>query len=256
VGLWTSLSHKRLPLLSVIVFVVLWQAVSATMNPILLPSPLSVVTSFINLVLSGDILSAFAISFSDLAVGFLISAVAGLVIGLLMGRYGTLEAVLTPYVAFFIATPSIALVPLIIIWFGFGDAARVVVIVTGSVWPIIINTCAGVKSTDRQLRQLSHAFRLSTSQYLRWVALPNALPYIVSGFKLGLGSAIVSMIVAQMTMELVGLGGLIMTYGNAFRSDNMLAAIFSTSLFGVLLTGAIDLLERRLFPWIRGQTGL
>lgn len=252
-GLWKGV-QGYLPILSVVVFLIIWHVGSGSINPILLPSPVAVAESFFELLRNGEIIDAFTLSLVDLMIGFAIAAVGGLLIGVLMGRYRTVEAVLQPYVAFFIATPSIAMIPLFIIWFGFGDVARVVVIVTGSIWPIIVNCCAGVKTTDRQLRQLSHAFRLTNRQYMRWVALPHAIPHIVSGFKLGLGQAIVSMIVAQMTMELVGLGGLVMTYGNAFKTGHLLAGVVTASLFGVLITTAMDVIERKFFPWIHGQT--
>jgi len=254
-GVWDGIS-RYLPLLSVMTFLVVWQLVSRTMNPILLPPPTAVVAGFVDLIKKGELPAAVGISLLDLFIGFAISVVGGLFIGLLMGRYRTIESLLQPYVAFFIATPSIAMVPLIIIWFGFGGPARIVVIVLGAIWPIILNTCAGVKTTDRQLRQLAHAFSLSNRQYLGWVALPNAVPHIIAGLKLGLGQAIVSMIVAQMTMELVGLGGLVMTYGNAFKTGHLLAGILAASLFGVVSTAALDVLERKFFPWVRGRSEL
>jgi ABC-type nitrate/sulfonate/bicarbonate transport system permease component len=247
---------EAIPLVSVVVFLAAWQFGASFANPILLPSPTAVVAGFIDLSLSGALGEAVLVSLVDLSVGFLVGAVVGIVVGTLIGRFPSFEKVMSPYVSFFMATPGIALVPLVIIWFGFGMGARIFLILFICVWPIIVNTAEGVKSHDRVLREVSRSFGLSNMQYLRWIALPGAVPSIFSGLRIGLGQAIIGMIVAQMTMELSGLGGLIVSYGNAFKTAQLMAGIVVAAAFGVIVIGVMNLLQRKIFPWVGGQRGV
>jgi NitT/TauT family transport system permease protein len=240
----------------VVAFLLTWQVATAEMNPLLMPQPTAVIQALVELLLNGELIEALRISLMDLFFGFGAAVLFALVVGTLMGKFGTAEKVLSPYVAFFIATPTIALVPLIIIWFGFGNLSRAVIVFLISVWPVVVNVVAGVKSTERILRQVTHAFRLDGRQYVRWIALPSAVPYIFSGLKIGLGKAIIGMFVAEMTMDLTGLGGLVLEYGNAFKTAHLLAGVVTASLFGVLMFGALELAQRKLCPWVAGQRGL
>lgn len=246
----------RLPYLSVMAFLVVWEFGASFVDPILFPPPTDVVGAFAELLATGELVAAFMVSLLDLIMGFGLAAFVGIAIGTLIGKFRAAEEIVYPYVSFFMATPTIALIPLFIIWFGVGTTARTVVVFMSALWPIIIDTATGVKSTDRTLRQVSSAFCLSNGQYLRWLALPGALPHIFSGLRIGLGQAIVGMIVAQMTMQLAGLGGLVLSYGNAFQTAHLLAGVVTSSVFGVVTVAAMDLVQKRAFPWIDGQRGL
>jgi len=247
-------SGVALKVLSVGGFLFLWQVLARNVNPILVPTPTRVAAAFVQLLRSGELQTAFLVSLQDLGYGYLLAVAVGLLVGTLMGRFRAVENTLSPFVNFFMATPTVALVPLVIIWFGFGTIGRVALVFKVSVWTILINTLTGVKTTNRLLREVAMAFRLNERQYVRWVALPNALPYVFAGLKLGLGKAIIGMIVAEMTMQLSGLGGLVMNYGNAFKTAHLIAGVATSSLFAVIVLGVMDLIQGRLFPWIEGTS--
>jgi len=246
--------RSRVQLLSVIVFLILWEIACRNINPILMPQPSRVLGAFADLIRRGVLQEAFVISLQDMAYGYFIAVGIGTVLGILMGRSPTAERIISPYVSFFMATPTIALVPLVVIWFGFGLSARVFLVATVAIWAIAINTMTGIKVTSRSMREVAHAFRLSEQQFVRWMALPNALPYIFAGLRVALGRAVVGMIVAEMTMELTGLGGLVMIYGNAFKTAHLIAGVITSAVFAVVMAGLMDIISDRVFPWIKGQS--
>jgi NitT/TauT family transport system permease protein len=246
--------RSRVQLLSVIVFLILWEIACRNINPILMPQPSRVLGAFADLIRRGVLQEAFVISLQDMAYGYFIAVGIGTVLGILMGRSRTAERIISPYVSFFMATPTIALVPLVVIWFGFGLSARVFLVATVAIWAIAINTMTGIKVTSRSMREVAHAFRLSEQQFVRWMALPNALPYIFAGLRVALGRAVVGMIVAEMTMELTGLGGLVMIYGNAFKTAHLIAGVITSAVFAVVMAGLMDIISDRVFPWIKGQS--
>lgn len=253
-GLIGWFRRSRVQLLSVVVLLAVWQVACRNVNPILMPQPSKVVLAFVDLVKKGTLQKAFLISLQDMFYGYFIAVGVGTLLGVLMGRFRTVEKVLSPYVSFFMATPTIALVPVVVIWFGFGLSARVFLVATVSVWAITINTMTGIKVTSRSMREVAHAFGLSEQQFVRWMALPNALPYIFAGLRVALGRAVVGMIVSEMTMELTGLGGMVMIYGNAFKTAHLIAGVITSAVFAVFIAGLMDIISDRAFPWIKGMS--
>ncbi|HEY3314981.1 MAG TPA: ABC transporter permease [Bacillota bacterium] len=252
VSWWSSI---RVQVLSVGTFMILWQLLARNLNPILMPTPSLVVNAYADLIHKGALQKAFMVSLSDMGYGYIIAVVIGSILGVLMGRFKTVEKIISPYVSFFMATPTVALVPLVIIWFGFSQPARVFLVATVAIWPVAINTAMGVKVLPRVLREVGWAFRLTEAQFIRWVALPNAVPYILAGLRVALGRAVVGMIVAEMTMELVGLGGLVMVYGNAFKTAHLIAGVITSAVFAVFASVVMDVIRDKFFPWIKGASG-
>lgn len=249
---WASV---RVQVLSVTIFLLLWQFLARNVNPILMPTPTLIFGAFADLIQKGQLQKAFLVSLSDMGYGYLIAIAVGSILGVFMGRFRTVEKIVSPYVSFFMATPTVALVPIVIIWFGFSQSARVFLVATVAIWPVAINTMMGVKVLPRILREVGWAFRLREPQFIRWVALPNAVPYILAGLRVALGRAVVGMIVAEMTMELVGLGGLVMVYGNAFKTAHLIAGVITSAVFAVFASAVMDLIRDRFFPWIKGAAG-
>src|SRR5262249_49886746 len=189
----------------------------------------------------------------DLAIGYALAIVVGIGVGIAMGRSPVTQKVLDPYVNFFQATPLIALVPLVVIWFGVGLKARVAVTFMLAVWSIIINTARGVAETPKNLRDAGRIYKLSRRQTIVSVALPNAVPSIFAGLRIGLGKALIGMVIAQMEISVTGLGGLVINYGNAFKTAYLLAAIVTASLVGVIAAAILELVRRWAFPWTQGE---
>ena len=245
---WRWLQHG-LPYISVLVFLVIWQVVGEHINPILLATPVDTAKAFWDLLTSGQLGPAFGSAMVDLGLGYGLAVVVGVVVGILMGRSRTAERVLNPYVNFFQATPLIALVPLIVIWFGVGLEARVAVTFMLAIWSIIINTATGVKETPDALIDVGRVYKLSRLQLVSRVALPHAVPSIFAGLRIALGKALIGMVIAQMEVSVSGLGGLIINYGNAFKTAYLLAAVFTASLVGMIAAVLLEVLRRWWFPW-------
>lgn len=232
-----------------------WQIVASRTNPILLPSPLAVGRAFLELAASGELGAAVIVSLRDLVAGFALAVGIGILLGFVMARSSTADRLLMPYLNLLNSTPLVALIPLIIIWFGLEFKARLVFIFLLSVWSILLNSYIGVKTTGRLLREVSRVFGLSEAQFIRWVALPHALPYIFAGLRVGLGRAIIGVLISQMQMRLTGLGGLVISYGNRFETAHLLAGVAVSSLFGVVSIGLLSLVQNRYFPWIQAIAG-
>ena len=172
---------RALPFVSVVVFLLVWQVVGASIDPILLATPSKVAQAFWDLLTSGELLPAFGTAMGDLALGYSLAIVVGVGVGIAMGRSAVVQRVLDPYVNFFQATPLIALVPLVVIWFGVGLKARVAVVFMLAVWSVIINTASGVKETPSSLIDVGRVYKLSRRQAITTIALPNAVPSISRG---------------------------------------------------------------------------
>ncbi len=228
----------------------LWQIAGATANPVLFATPTRVIEAFADLVQTGVLAEALAVALKDLGMGLGLAVVVGLTVGIAMGRSADVENALNPYVNFMQATPVIALVPLMIIWFGIDTKTRVVVIFIFSVWAIIISTQAGVKGTPRALMDVARIYHLSEWRIIRDITLPNAVPVIWAGLRIALGKAMIGVIVAQLLVSIVGIGALVSAYGQSFQTDYLLAAVVSTSLIGVVAAGLLHWSLARFFPWV------
>lgn len=249
-----SFAHTRtgkivLPLVSLLIFFLIWEYVGTHTNPILFTTPIEVVKAFWDLLLGGQLVPAFLGALRDLAYGYGLAAVVGIVIGLAIGRSPVVETMLNPFINFFQATPLIAVVPLIVIWFGVTLEARIAVIFLLAVWSIIINTATGVKETPPALLDVGLVYKLNKLQVVKNVQLPNAVPHIFAGLRIALGKALIGMIIAQMEISLTGLGGIVVNYGNAFKTSYLLAAVVTASLVGVIAAALLELIRKKVFPW-------
>jgi NitT/TauT family transport system permease protein len=252
------LMHSRLmrwllPILSLVVFFSAWQIAGGRVNPILLSTPTAVARAYWDLITNGQLGPAFFSAMRDLAIGYGLAAVVGIAAGLAMGRSPVLERIFDPYINFFQATPLIAVVPLIVIWFGVNLEARVAITFILGVWSIIINTTTGVKQTPASLLDVGRIYKFNRRQTILRIQLPNAVPSIFAGLRIGLGKALIGVMIAQMEISVSGLGGLVVNYGNAFKTAYLLAAVATASLVGVVAAVALEVIRKRLFPWTEKQ---
>lgn len=238
-----------LQVVSVAVFLGVWQVAGAHVNPILLATPSRVWQAFVDLVRSGTLGPAFFRAMEVLGLGFGIAAVAGISIGILMGRSSIARRLLNPYVSFFQATPLIALTPLVVIWTGIGFTSEVVITLLLAVWSVIINTSEGIRNTPGTLLDMARVYRATEMSVVRNVAVPHALPYIFAGLRIALAKGLIGVIIGEMDISLKGLGGLIQDSGDAFQTAPLLAAIISSSLVGVIGTVILEVLRRKVAPW-------
>lgn len=237
---------------SVIVVLAAWQGYGSRINPVLLSDPAAVAGAFAGMVRDGTLPRALAASLAVLGIGFGIGAVTGIVGGLAAGRSAVLGALLDIPVSALYAVPAVALIPVIVLWFGFAVTAKVVVVFLFTVFTVFINTLRGVREADPELAEVARSFCSSERRMWADLVLPSALPYIVTGLRLAVGRALIGVIVAEYYTSASlagGLGDLIQTSASNFDTARMFVPVVVIAVLGVVLTALLELAERRLAPW-------
>jgi ABC-type nitrate/sulfonate/bicarbonate transport system permease component len=234
---------------SIALFLAVWENVGRRVNPLFLSYPTAIANSAVDLVADGTLQQAVLDSLYHLVIGFAIACVVGIVLGLLMGRYRILEDALDSFVNAAYVAPHAAFVPLIILWLGLGTNAKIFIIATATVFPILIATHAGARDVNRLWVEVGRSFGLSERQIFGKIVLPAVASHVVVGLRLGVGRAVTNMIVAEFFTSLTGLGGLIISQGNLFRTSKMFVGIVTLMLIGVTLTALVGEIERRVAVW-------
>jgi NitT/TauT family transport system permease protein len=235
--------------ISVIAVLALWQVVGGNINPIFLSTPTAIARAFVEVVRDGELFRALGVSVGVVLAGFTVAMIVGVPIGLLMGWFRTFEYLVDPYVNALYVVPRIALIPLIIIWFGLGVPAQVVVVFGTSVFPILLSTYAGVRNVPHDLVETAHAFGAGRWQLFYNIIIPSSVPFIMSGLRLGIGQAIIGMVVAQMFLGLSGMGFMLTKYGNMFETAYVFVVVLALAALGIVMTEAVKRVERRFSLW-------
>lgn len=235
--------------LSLITLAGIWELAGRSGNAHLLPPFSKVMTAWFELLMSGQLFQALAISLQALIIGFLLSLIVGLPLGLLMGRYRRLESFLDIYMTALLTVPMISFIPFLVIAFGLGLHSRVWIVFLFAFVIIVINTSAGVRNVDPTLTEMAKSFGAKESELFLKVILPAALPMIMAGIRLGMGRAILGMVTSEMILAVVGFGAMLMTFGASFNSPALFATLMTIVLLAVALLALIQSLDRRLMPW-------
>jgi ABC-type nitrate/sulfonate/bicarbonate transport system permease component len=242
-------------LISLGVVLIVWELYGRSVNPILFTYPTAIVTAFGELVLSGELAAYLGQSLHVLAWGLVLSVGIGVPLGVLLARFSTVELATDLYVNALYATPMVAVVPLIVLWLGFGIPAKVAIVFLFMVFPILINTQQGVKHVDRALLEVARAFCSTERQLWGDVVLPSAVPFIAAGVRLAIGRGLVGMVIAEFYTSIAGLGYMIVRYANAFETAKLFVPIVVLMLMGIGLVQGARALELRLAPWQRHGRG-
>lgn len=183
------------------------------------------------------------------AIGFLIALVTMLPFGILLGRVRVLGEIIEPVLEFFRPLPPIAVVPLAIMVLGIGDAAKLVVVVWGAAFPIVINTIDAVKVQDPMQARLARSLRLTTWERMTLIDLPAALPRIFAGIKIGITVSLLLTVVSEMIVSTNGLGDYLRVAQSDFNMTRVMTAIVVIAIVSVIVNGATNLANRRLLDW-------
>lgn len=240
---------NTLRLLSLLTLTGIWEVAGRTGNARLLPPLSKVMGAWIELLLSGQLYHALAISLQALVIGFVISVLVGVPLGLLMGRYRRLESFLDLYMTALLTVPMISFIPFLVIAFGLGLHSRIWIVFLFAFVIIAINTAAGVRNVDPTLTEMAKSFGARESELFVKVIFPAALPMIMAGIRLGMGRAVLGMVTSEMILAVVGFGAMLMTFGASFNSPALFATILTIVLLAVALLALIQYLDRRLTPW-------
>jgi len=242
-----------LRILSVLTILLLWEWYGRRTNPILFTHPVAVVEAGIRMARDGTLMTAVLESLQVLSIGFVLGVGVGIAVGVIAGRSRIVSALLDIPTTALYATPMVALVPVLVLWFGYGLVAKIVIVFLFSVFVVLINTARGVREVDSELVEVARSFCSSEGRLWRDVVLPSAMPYMVTGIRLAIGRALVGIVIAEFYTSISGLGFVIVTAANRFRTDEMFVPILILMILGVVLTKGLELLERRISPWRAGE---
>ena len=227
-----------------------WEVTAQFVSPVLISSPQQVAVAFVDEFRSGTATSALGISLRELYLGMAIGLVAGIALGIVIGRYRVLGSVFGPFVNAANATPLNVLIPLLIVWVGISAEARVLFVVLITFFPVLLNTAGGMHNVSRGYVEVGQTLGMTERQLLRKVILPGSVPYIFAGIRIGVALAVIGMIVGEMEVSNVGLGYLLNFFGTGFQTNKLLALVFLASLVGVVNVLIVRGIQARWFKWI------
>jgi NitT/TauT family transport system permease protein len=231
----------------------LWKLIVVVWDypPFVLPAPEVVAARLMRAVIDGTLAPHVAATLSEVVLGFLVGAVAALLVGYLLARSALAERLLSPYLVAAQATPILALAPLIALWLGTGLLSKVVICALIVFFPVAVSTMVGIRSVDARLLELGRSLRASRWQVFRHLELPAALPAILGGMRVGVTLAVIGAIVAEWIGAERGLGHLIiLARGSLFDIPLMFATLVTIALIGLALYVTVVIVERRLVgPW-------
>ena len=239
------------PATSVVAGLLLWQLLAAYVvkNGLFLAAPTQVIGAIVRLWATGALQRHLLTSGQEFLIGFALASGGGVPLGLAMASSESFKRILFPWVSAFYATPIVALSPLLILWLGIDLWSKVAVVISVVIFPVIINTETGVRSTDPQLIEAVRSFGASSGQIFQKVSLPSALPFILAGLRLGVGRGLIGVVVGELFGARSGLGFLIMDSAQVFNMPSLFAGVVVLAAIGIILTTGFEMLERHLVPW-------
>lgn len=243
---------KILGTAAVIVFLTVWELVGNTLqliNPMFMSAPSLVWKAAVQLVSSGEIWNDLRVSGIEFFWGYILSVAFGVPFGIMVGWYRRMSYIFDPFVNAMNATPRVALLPLVIIWLGIGILSKVGIIFLGAVFPILINTRDGVKTTPYNLLNAARSFGASEWMVFKSVVLPSTVPFILTGLRLGVGRALVSVMVGELYAATAGIGFMITVAGATFQTDKVFVGVLIFALSGMISMEMLTKVERRFDKW-------
>jgi NitT/TauT family transport system permease protein len=228
-----------------------WQVTAARLGPNFVASPAGMVTSAIELIRNGELVRYVVPTLWVLLAGFTLGLVVGVPLGLAIGRWRRLYWLSEGPINLLYTTPLAAVIPVILVILGFGVSTKIFVVFIFVVFSVIINTAAGVRNVDGDLLELARSYR--SSEWLRWreIIIPSALPFVLTGVRIGIGRALIGAVVAEFYAGIDGVGYLIIQYSNRFNVAAALVPVAVLVAIGVGSTSLVKWLHRRLTPWAR-----
>ncbi len=251
VPLWQRPAFFRYGFLALILG--FWELVGPSIDPIFFSYPSKIAVAFVSTLLSGELLYFLSQSLEVLFYALGIAILVGIPLAVAMARIRWLDWSLDLPINALYATPLVALVPVLVLWFGIYLKAKIIIVFLFAVFPIIINTYQGVREVDHNLLEVARAFRSSERAMWQDVLLPFALPYIAAGIRLAIGRGLVGMIIAEFYTTISGLGFMVTKYANLFEMDKTFVPVFLLMILGVTLTSILKWVERRIAPWRRAE---
>ncbi|MBH5319131.1 ABC transporter permease [Paenibacillus sp. GSMTC-2017] len=252
-GKISSFKGRRLIMGSLLPVVVVagWQWVSGTgiVNAQLFPPPSAIAAEFYQMILSGELFHHLEISVLRAIFGFLLGGSLGLIVGLTVGMFRRAEEVIDPTVQMIRTVPLLAITPLFILWFGFGELSKVLLIALGAFFPLYVNTFLGVRNVDAKLFDVARVLEFSRAKQMLHLVLPAAMPNVLLGLRLSISVAWLVLVVAELMGADRGVGYLIQDARSFMRTEVVFIGILLFAVVGKLTDSLVRLLEKRLLKW-------
>ena len=237
---------------AVLVVLGIWQAIwsyTTWISPLFFSGPSAIAKQFWYTLTQGTLLADLAFSGKNFAIGFGIALVTGVVVGVLIGWYRRARLIADPFLNALYATPRIAMVPLIIIWFGIGMWSKVFIVFLSAFFPILVNTVAGIRNMDSDLLRAARAFCASDWQIFKTLAIPGSVPFILTGVRQGVALGLIGVVVGEMFGGSEGIGFMVAYGGQTFQTDTLFVGVVIIAFAGIFLTSIAERLERRFSRW-------
>jgi len=250
-GLPPALRARIIGIVAVTLFMLTWEEVVrlGVVNPLFTSSPSRIVSTFLLMAREGALAKDIRVSGAEFLIGYSLAIVVGILVGVAMGWYRDVSAALQPFVSALYSTPRIALVPLFIIWLGIGIWSKVAVVFLVAMFQILISTEAGVRAADESLIRTARSFGAKDRQIFTTIVLPGAVPFLIAGLRLGLGQALVGIVVGELYAATAGIGYEIAVAGQTFQTDRVFVGIVIIATAAVLMMWALRQFELRFESW-------
>jgi NitT/TauT family transport system permease protein len=236
---------------AVLFVLALWEFIwyKQWVSPLFFSGPSAIAKQFRVLLTEGTLLTDILFSGKNFIVGLSAAAVAGVVLGVVIGWYRQIRLIFDPFLNALYATPRIALMPLIIIWFGTEWRSKVFIVFMMAFFPILVNTVGGVRSLDPELLRAARAFCASDWQIFKTIAIPGSVPFILTGMRQGVALGLIGVVIGEMFGGSQGVGFLVAYGGQTFQTDTVFVGVIIIAASGMLLTFLTERLERRFSRW-------
>jgi len=245
--------ERLLAIVSPLALLVVWQVMSwlKLLDARFIPSPITIGEGAYRLVESGELWTHLSVSLWRLAAGFVVAAVPGILLGLVMGLSRWVRMILDPIVAATYPIPKIAILPLIMLFFGIGEVSKIVIIAVAVIYLVLINTMVGVMTIDPVYFDVAKNYGAPWPKLFTRVIIPGALPLIFAGLRLGLGVSLIVIVAAEFVAAKSGIGYLIWISWETLVIENMFVGIIVITVLGVVTTFILREIERAVIPWRR-----
>lgn len=200
---------------------------------------------------TGEIWTHLCVSGIEFLVGFGLAAVVGVVAGTAIAMSCLVRDYVDPWVSLFYSSPLVALMPFYILVFGIGMGSKIAIIFTVAVFPILLNTATGIRATDQRYLEVAHSFNCTKFQIFRKILIPSAIPFTITGLRLGIGRGLTAVVVGELFSSRAGLGYLIASAGQSFDTPTVLMGVLLFSIAGISLMNLLNWLESYVSPWKR-----
>lgn len=235
-----------------LILLVIWGVWSSLSSAPYFPSPLVIAEAFVDTWIGPAFFDDVLPSLGRLAIGIVLAVVLGIAAGTVIGLVRWLRELLEPVFEFFRAVPPPVLIPIVAVLVGANDVMKIVVIVAGATWPVLLNTIEGVRSTDSVMTETARSFALTPGERIRFLVLPAASPRIMTGVRQCLSIALILMVISEMFFSSSGLGYRIVFFQRNYLIAEMWSGIVLLGLIGVLLAAIFGFVERRVLRWYHG----